>query len=86
MLAGVRRVAVSVSGSAATELLQVVSLRPVQRFAVGVVAADKHLGAPSEDINVWPMKESVNVNHPGSFWESEQKFADDPGGLFMGCM
>ncbi len=26
-----------------------------------------------------PMKESVNGNHPGSFYELEQKIADNPG-------
>ena len=43
------------------------------------VAAGKWFGGPPEDINVVPMRESVNGNHPGSFYELEQKIADDPG-------
>ncbi|MBW3068213.1 hypothetical protein GZ998_01590 [Actinomyces sp. 594] len=39
----------------------------------------KRFGAPPEDINVVPMKESVNGNHPGSFYELEQRIADNPG-------
>jgi len=39
----------------------------------------KRFGAPPEDINVVPMAESKNGNHPGSFYELEQKIADNPG-------
>ncbi|WP_187271351.1 DNA/RNA non-specific endonuclease [Actinomyces ruminicola] len=39
----------------------------------------KRFGGPPEDINVVPMRESVNGNHPGSFYELEQKIADNPG-------
>ncbi|RAX22465.1 DNA/RNA non-specific endonuclease [Actinomyces sp. Z3] len=36
-------------------------------------------GGPPEDINVVPMAESKNGNHPGSFYELEQKIVDNPG-------
>ncbi|WP_168708175.1 DNA/RNA non-specific endonuclease [Actinomyces procaprae] len=39
----------------------------------------KRFGAPPEDINVVPMAESKNGNHPGSFYELEQEIADNPG-------
>ncbi|SDN79884.1 DNA/RNA non-specific endonuclease [Actinomyces ruminicola] len=39
----------------------------------------KRFGGPPEDINVVPMRESVNGNHPGSFYELEKKIADNPG-------
>ncbi len=39
----------------------------------------KRFGGPPEDINVVPMRESKNGNHPGSFYELEQRIADNPG-------
>ncbi|RAX18843.1 MULTISPECIES: hypothetical protein [unclassified Actinomyces] len=45
-----------------------------------MVAADERLGVPPEDINVVPMKESVNGNHPGSFYELEKEIVKNPDG------
>ncbi|WP_128683186.1 DNA/RNA non-specific endonuclease [Actinomyces qiguomingii] len=39
----------------------------------------KRFGDPPEDINVVPVKESVNGDHPCGFYELEQKIADNPG-------
>ncbi|WP_136312971.1 DNA/RNA non-specific endonuclease [Actinomyces procaprae] len=38
----------------------------------------KRFGAPPEDINVVPMAESKNGNHPGSFYELEKEIAKNP--------
>ncbi|WP_136194054.1 DNA/RNA non-specific endonuclease [Actinomyces procaprae] len=38
----------------------------------------KRFGGPPEDINVVPMAESKNGNHPGSFYELEKEIAKNP--------
>ncbi|WP_199176307.1 DNA/RNA non-specific endonuclease, partial [Actinomyces qiguomingii] len=40
--------------------------------------AGAEYGGPPEDINVVPMKESVNGNHPGSFYELEKEIVKNP--------
>ncbi|WP_128683183.1 DNA/RNA non-specific endonuclease [Actinomyces qiguomingii] len=42
--------------------------------------AGAEYGGPPEDINVVPMAESVNGNHPGSFYELEKEIVKNPGG------